>query len=188
MMGKGPFRFRFPRPRLLPRAFVAVAAASLLFLSPPGTSRADIYQWKDDQGTLHFTDDVSTIPPPFRKKATQLIREAPSVISPSRTSPPPDGQEAGHSTAGAPSKEGVTQDPEREKEELGSQVEQQKARIAAKEEHIRAVDEKRSLAMNPLRNRVVDPADLDLYDKYLAELPADRERLQELESRLEAIR
>lgn len=67
-------------------------------------------------------------------------------------------------------------------------MEQQKARIAAKEEHIRAVDEKRSLAMNPLRNRVVDPADLDLYDKYLAELPADRERLQELESRLEAIR
>lgn len=77
---------------------------------------------------------------------------------------------------------------EREKEELVSQVEQQKAKIAAKEQHIRAVDAKRSLAVNPLRNRVVDPADLDLYDKYLAELPADKERLKEFESRHEAIK
>ena len=53
---------------------------------------------------------------------------------------------------------------------------------------IRAVDEKRSLAVNPLRNRVVDPADLDLYEKYLAELPADKEMLKEFESRLEAIK
>jgi len=39
-----------------------------------------------------------------------------------------------------------------------------------------------------LRNRFVDQADLDLYDKYQSELPADREQMKELESRLQSIK
>jgi len=77
---------------------------------------------------------------------------------------------------------------EQRKEELVSQVEQQRAKIAAKEQHIQAVDAKRSLAVNPLRNRFVDPADLDLYEKYQDELPADKEQMKALESRLESIK
>ena len=77
---------------------------------------------------------------------------------------------------------------EQKKEELVSQVEQQRAKIAAKEQHIQAVDAKRSLAVNPLRNRFVDPADLDLYEKYQEELPADKEQMKALESRLESIK
>lgn len=77
---------------------------------------------------------------------------------------------------------------EQQKEELVSQVEQQRAKVTAKEQHIRAVDAKRSLATNPLRNRFVDQADLDLYTKYQDELPADKEQLKELESRLESIK
>lgn len=77
---------------------------------------------------------------------------------------------------------------EQKKEELISQVEQQRAKIAAKEQHIQAVDAKRSLAVNPLRNRFVDPADLDLYEKYQDELPADKEQMKALESRLESIK
>jgi hypothetical protein len=38
--------------------------------------------------------------------------------------------------------------------------------------------------VNPLRNRYVDQADLDLYDKYKDELPEDKERLRELETSL----
>ena len=76
----------------------------------------------------------------------------------------------------------------REKEELTSQIEQVRAKITAKEQHISAVDAKRSLAVNPLRNRFVDQADLDLYDKYQSELPADREQMKELESRLQSIK
>lgn len=77
---------------------------------------------------------------------------------------------------------------EQKKEELISQLEQQRAKIAAKEQHIQAVDAKRSLAVNPLRNRFVDPADLDLYEKYQDELPADKEQMKALESRLESIK
>lgn len=63
-----------------------------------------------------------------------------------------------------------------------------KAKIIAKEQHMAAVDAKRSLANNPLRNRFVDQADLDLYEKYRAELPADKARLTDLESQLISIR
>jgi len=167
---------------------MAGAFACLLLPISPGPSRADIYQWKDSQGTLNFTDDISNIPPAYRKKATQLIREAPSVISPLQTSPPPGGQSPAPSRSGLSKEEETVQDAAREKEELASQVEQQRAKIAAKEKLIREVDDKRSLAMNPLRNRVVEQADQDLYKKYKAELPDDKERLKNLESRLESIK
>lgn len=183
-----PSRPRFVRPRRFPLAVLAGAYACLLLPFSPNPSRADIYQWEDSQGTLHFTDDISTIPPPYRKKATQLIREAPSVISPMQTSSPPGGEPPGPSMGGLSKEEETARDAARKKEELASQVEQQKAMIAAKEKHIREVDDKRSLAVNPLRNRLVDQADLDLYDKYMAELPGDKERLKESESRLESIK
>jgi hypothetical protein len=147
------------RPGGFSLAVLGAAVACLLLLLSPAASRADIYQWEDSQGTVHFTDDVTTIPAKYPEKA----------------SPSP-----GMKQAPLP---GSAQEAARE-EELASLVEQQKAKIAAKEEHIRAVDAKRSLAVNPLRNRYVDQADLDLYDKYKDELPEDKERLRELETSL----
>jgi hypothetical protein len=64
------------------------------------------------------------------------------------------------------------------------QSEQMRAKIAAKEQFIDTVDMKRSNIINPLGNRFVDPADLELYRKYQEELPGDKARLKELESRL----
>ncbi|MBP2685798.1 MAG: hypothetical protein H6Q81_703, partial [Deltaproteobacteria bacterium] len=63
-------------------------------------------------------------------------------------------------------------------------VEKLRAKIDAKERFLRDVDQKQSLAVNPYRNRIVSPQDLELYDKYKEELPGDRERLKDLESRL----
>jgi hypothetical protein len=76
----------------------------------------------------------------------------------------------------------------REKEALAAQVEQLKAKIAAKERLVQTVEERQNLALNPLRSRVLDPGDLDLYKKYQEELPEDRQTLQELESRLEVLK
>ncbi|MGA7103802.1 MAG: DUF4124 domain-containing protein [Candidatus Deferrimicrobiaceae bacterium] len=184
---------RFPLPRRLrwSLAVLGGAVACILLLSHAAPSRADIYQWKDGQGTVHFTDDVTNIPSQYRKSSTLLIREAPSSISPPQASPPPGGPQAPRSdsvrgTVSTEKEEALS--AEQQKEELVSQVEQQRAKIAAKEQHIRAVDAKRSLAINPLRNRFVDPADMDLYKKYQDELPADKEQLKELESRLESIK
>lgn len=188
-----PVKSPFPYPRRLQWSLAVLggAFACILILSPAAPSRADIYRWEDGQGTVHFTDDVTNIPSQYRKGSTLLIREAPSSISPTQTSPPSGGPHAPHSgsalgTAGTEKEE--TLSVEQEKEELVSRVEHQKAKIAAKEQHIRAVDAKRSLAINPLRNRIVDPADMELYTKYKEELPGDKKQLKELESLLESIK
>jgi hypothetical protein len=67
-------------------------------------------------------------------------------------------------------------------------IEKLRAKIDAKERFLRDVDQKQSLAVNPYRNRLVSPPDLELYGKYKEELPRDRERLKELESRLPPVR
>jgi hypothetical protein len=176
-----PSRTGLPGPW---KEFPAILAgvSFFLLLLPPLSTHADIYRWKDSTGTVHFTDDVTTIPPQYRKDSIMMIREAPSVGPPAQA--PPSG-----TTRGEPSEEEkVIIDVPPDEVDPYADVEELKAKIAAKEEHIRAIDARRSLATNPLRNRFVDQKDLDLYKKYQAELPGDRQHLKELESRLETIK
>jgi hypothetical protein len=187
VMGARSPRSRFVRPGRISIAVLGGVAATLLLLSSPLPSRADIYRWEDAQGTIHFTDDITSIPSPYRKSATRMIREAPFVppapqvaLPPEKPPVPPPGIPPGLSE-----KEQAEAAKAQEKEELTSRIEQLRAKITAKEQHINAVDAKRSLAVNPLRNRIVDQADMDLYEKYQSELPADRQQLKELESLLE---
>lgn len=178
--GRNPFRAGGP-------ARLAVALSMCVLLSALPAS-ADIYRWVDGQGNMHFTDDLSNIPPSARGSATPVVREGPgsrgtvSVMEPS-----PDRPAAFSPTE---SSEGAPRTPESDasREGLQAQIEQWKAKISAKEQHIQAVDRKRSLALNPLRNRLVDEADLDLYRKYQDELPGDREQLQRLEEELSSVR
>jgi hypothetical protein len=163
----------------------ALALASLsLFLLLAADSRADIFRWEDASGTVHFTDDLSSVPAAFRGKATRVIREAPRAAEPPAPARPANGE----ATPPAPPREDPAASAARDREELSSEIEQMRAKIAAKEKLIRVVDERQNLAKNPYRSRVVDPGDLELYKKYQEELPGDRQRLQELESRLERIK
>lgn len=189
VMETGPSQPAISRPGRLAVFVLAVPAAFLLFLSSPTASRADIYRWVDGQGTAHFTDDPSSIPAEYRKGSVLMIRESPAVVPPPAPPPPgpPQAPPAGTAGPGISAAEKAAQDAALEKEDLASRVEQLKAKIAAKEQHIQAVDAKQSLALNPLRNRFVEQADLDLYQKYQAELPADREQLKELETRLQSL-
>ena len=75
----------------------------------------------------------------------------------------------------------ITGDPG---ERRATAAEKLRAKVAAKEQFLRGVDEKQSLATNPYRNRIVSSSDQELYKKYKEELPADREQLKAIESRL----
>lgn len=163
-------------------AFAAVAL-SMLFCAE---IRADIYKWEDDAGAVNFTDDISNIPPAFRDKATMVIREAPA---PAQTPTGPSKKGAGTDKASPPSEPPAEEAPEpaNQRDEIASRVAQLKAKIAAKEKLIQFVDDRQNLALNPLRSRVVDPGDLELYRKYQAELPEDRRELAELETLLESL-
>lgn len=161
-------------PAALSRLARLVLAAALLVLSAQ-PSASEIYQWIDDQGTIHFTDELSGIPPALRGKARVLLREAPSTIE-----APPTGAYAPPAAPATDSESAIPEDVG----DPTTQAELLRAKIAAKEQLIDSVDQKRSLATNPLRNRFVSPSDMELYHKYQAELPGDRERLKELESRI----
>lgn len=163
----------------------------------PSASFADIYRWEDSAGAVHFTDDVTTIPPEHRKSVTRMIRESPRDSHPEEQAPlsgtmpsrPPAAPGTGTPGGMQPPPEDAQAAPgDAQTEALTIQAEQLRARIAAKEQHIEDVDAKRLPGANPLRNRVVEPKDMELYEKYRAELPGDRERLRELESLLESVR
>jgi clan AA aspartic protease (TIGR02281 family) len=46
----------------------------LFALSPSGSARAEIYQWKDAQGRLHFAQDLNQVPPSYRSQAEAAAR------------------------------------------------------------------------------------------------------------------
>ena len=153
-----------------------------LFLSLPAS--ADIYRWEDESGVIHFTDDLSDIPAKYRKKSREIQKTPPEAGKPSVStmgapSPPP-----GPSVSPGPSNGETLGRPSLAEDDDATAAEKLRAKIDAKERFIRAVDEKQSLATNPFRNRIVSPSDMELYKKYKEELPADREQLKSLESRL----
>lgn len=41
----------------------------LLVMFVPGWARAQMYQWEDEQGTVHITNELNSIPEPFRSRA-----------------------------------------------------------------------------------------------------------------------
>lgn len=169
-----------PPAKRRPRRAPFLLAAVFLVLSA-GPVPAEIYQWADESGTIHFTDDLSSVPASVRGKARLLLREAPVTIK-----APPAGPSQGSAPQASEPDPGDAAGLDDFADPV-TQAEQLRAKIAAKEQLIESVDKKRSLATNALRNRFVSPTDMELYRKYQAELPGDRERLKELESRIDSL-
>ncbi|OYV96844.1 MAG: hypothetical protein B7Z62_07520 [Deltaproteobacteria bacterium 37-65-8] len=164
------------------------AASLLLSLSFAGPSLADIYRWEDESGVIHFTDDVSNIPAKYRGKARETLKTPPEAGQPSLSTMGAPSSPPGPSFSPGPSNGDLTGRPALPQDDDATLAEKLRAKIDAKERFIRTVDEKRSLATNPYRNRFVSPPDLELYRKYKDELPRDRERLKELESSLPPVK
>lgn len=155
-------------------------------LAPPAS--ADIYRWEDESGGIHFTDDISNIPAKQRGKAREIQKTPPEAGKPSLSTmgaPPPPGT----SYSPQPSNGGeVLEQPAIGEGDDATQAEKLRAKIDAKERFVGAIDQKRSLAFRASPNRYVSPSDMELYEKYKEELPADRERLKQIESRLPPVR
>jgi Domain of unknown function (DUF4124) len=169
--------------------FGGILAFSPLFsplLAPPAS--ADIYRWEDESGVIHFTDDLSAIPAKYRKKAREIQKTPPAAGKPSVSTMGAPSSPPGPSVSPRPSNGERVDRPERTQDDNATLAEKLRAKIDAKDRFLRAVDEKQSLATNPLRNRFVSPSDLELYRKYKEELPADRERLKALETRLPPVK
>jgi hypothetical protein len=151
-------------------------------LAPPAS--ADIYRWEDGSGGIHFTDDLSTIPANYRGKAREIQKTPPEAGQPSLSTMGAPSSPPGPSFSPGPLIGEPLDRPAIPEDDDATQAEKLRAKIAAKERFLRGVEEKQSLATNPYRNRTVSPSDLELYKKYKEELPADREQLKAIESRL----
>jgi hypothetical protein len=157
-----------------------LAVATLL---APSAS-ADIYRWEDESGVIHFTDDISAIPAKYRGKTREIQKTPPESGKPSLSTMGGSSSPPGPSFSPRPSNGETIDGPALPQDDDATQAEKLRAKIDAKERFLRGVDEKQSLATNPYRNRNVSLPDIELYRKYKEELPADRERLKALESRL----
>ena len=50
-----------------------------VFLLSPVPAIADIFEWTDDQGNTHFSDNIGSVPEKYRKKARRLTTDAPKT-------------------------------------------------------------------------------------------------------------
>lgn len=162
-----------------------IAAAAVVLLLFATASPAEIHRWEDEAGTVHFTDDMTNIPEVYRGKSSVVVREAPKAGD---LAPAAEATQGGEPSMPASPAEGETATASGEREELAAREEQLKSKIAAKENHVKFVEDRQNLILNPDRRRVVDPKDLELYNKYQSELPLDRERLRELELLIESLK
>ncbi len=165
--------------------FLGILASSALL---PAPASADIYRWEDESGVIHFTDDLSAVPGKYRGKAREILRTPPGTGQPSHSTMGPPSSPPGPSLSPAPSNGETIGTPLLPEDDDATLAEKLRAKIDAKERFLRAVDEKQSLSTNPYRNRFVSPPDLELYRKYKEELPGDRERLKDLDSRISPVK
>jgi len=165
-------------------ALLAAAGFLVLFPSFAPPASADIYRWEDEGGVIHFTDDPSSIPPKYKGKAREIQKVPPASGKPSVSTMGPSAPSQVPSPSPRTSNGEAIAPPTLPPDDDATLVEKLRAKIDAKERFLRDVDQKQSLAVNPYRNRFVPSQDLELYNKYKEELPGDRERLKDLESRL----
>lgn len=165
-------------------ALLAAAGFLVFFPSFAPPASADIYRWEDEGGVVHFTDDPSSIPSKYKGKAREIQKAPPASGKPSVSTIGPSAPSPGTSPSPRTSNGEAIAPPVFLPDDDATVVEKLRAKIDAKERFLRDVDQKQSLAINPYRNRFVSPQDLELYNKYKEELPGDRERLKDLESRI----
>lgn len=74
--------------------------ATAFLLAAPALGNAGTYQWRDDAGTVHFTDDSERIPDKYLKRAQEVdpasAAKQPAATEPRRIEPtvPPAAQQA----------------------------------------------------------------------------------------------
>lgn len=66
-------------------ALFAMVAVTVVF---PGTPQATFYKWQDAEGNVHFTDDLTTVPPPYRERVkVQELPESTANVTPVSVKP-----------------------------------------------------------------------------------------------------
>ncbi len=156
---------------------VTVAVLSILILFAPH-SGAQLYRWVDQNGVTHFTDNPQNIPEQFKSNVEEFTPPQITTYAEEKR------KEGSALTPSWDDTGGEFRDSEGAIEELEESISTLKSQIKAKKDLVDYVDDRRNLAKNPLRNRIITENELELYDRYVSELPDDERELEELEDTL----
>ncbi len=93
----------------------------------PGMSEGETYKWEDEHGAVHFTDDLSLVPPQFQKDSSFVPIQEPETVNTFKaldiaapsTGTKDAGGEAGTNTT-------PQEKPQTEKDKLKEQLEEDK--------------------------------------------------------------
>jgi clan AA aspartic protease (TIGR02281 family) len=81
----------YDKLRTMKRGWYTVVIVFLTFFLRVPSLYADIFRWVDDQGVVHFTDNLENIPEKYRSKVTRIKTESPQTpipASPDKASVP----------------------------------------------------------------------------------------------------
>ncbi|BCG46239.1 hypothetical protein GEOBRER4_n1029 [Citrifermentans bremense] len=183
-------------------------ATLLLFVSTPAIASAANYQWRDDQGVTHFTDDPDRIPDKYLERA----REIGSVAGEKKESAPAATSGAATAAQAAP---GAAPAPKSaEQERANAELNKLREDLAAKKAELARLRRKWKLAKgrNPSAKEIkefeekqaagkatykdnpyvnISPLSSPIpariaYFKKLEEVQKDEERIRQLEEQLQA--
>ncbi len=135
-------------------------------------ARGEIYQWQDQEGQVHFTDDLSKVPKDMRRRVQVLPQEAIPAGQPEEVAP--EEEKLG-------TKEDIS--PSDEDASTGADLEEEKVRLEKKIQEDTEALEALSRAINriyPIWKRAPLQKEKERLEKQIEE---DRSRLDKITSR-----
>lgn len=153
------------------------ALLSVWLLMPALPSVAAVYEWVDDKGVVHFTDNADKIPPKYLKKVRERDNGAGSVtITPQAV---PSDRPSDRQTGSAAGRERIRNDEGVWRSRFTSLREEKKRielGLAAKREKLMTLRRKRTIYQRS--------TDRTAYNEQNAEIEQDEARIKELEKKL----
>lgn len=152
----------------------------------PGSAHADWYRWTDDEGKLHITDDIGTIPDEKRFEMEVFKLTAP-VDKARQGRPAPEARPSAAAPATGEKAPELYGDETLQwwKEtfmKLGREIDELSAAIEAKTKFVEIIESGRRVG------QIYAETDVRTYEAYKAELPGDNARLTELTAEREELR
>jgi len=108
---------------------IALFVMALVTFAFPAMVPATIYSWQDAEGNMHFTDDLTTVPPCQRERVmVENLPEQPANVTPAPSPSPPGTPTGGPSEPGDDYEE-CQKRVAKEKEKWTRQLEQDEDRL-----------------------------------------------------------
>lgn len=154
------------------RKVILTVFFALVALCAPALAYADIYRWEDERGVLHFTDDIKKVPIRYRDKAAVQKTPAPSTdtSAPEGAGKVEEKRDSADELYGDYTLQWWLETFRKKKNEVSQAV----SLIETKKKFVQMFESGRRFG------QTYEQADVEKYNLYKAELPADEQRLADL--------